>query len=223
MKSHPPSPRESCEAIDRSIHKHDFEPPPEPLSREAIRFLADVATRPLSTTVSRYQRLHLSRRRGNAIRRDLLSDGMIEAAPIATRSGQVVLYQLTDHGRAVASSVGIDPGPSPRASLEHTFWAHKVARSFGQNGYEVAFEHAVPGDGFVDVVAERPGERVAIKIETGKSDIEGNLAKLRSVGFDRVAIVAASPSAVTACQRAIQAADSGAAPAVELMTWLDVS
>jgi len=36
--------------------------------REEIRFLTDVAIRPLSTTVSRYHRLNLSRRRGNAIR-----------------------------------------------------------------------------------------------------------------------------------------------------------
>lgn len=103
------------------MHLHDSKPPPEPLSREAIRFLADVAARPLSTTVSRYQRLNLSRRRGNAIRRDLAGACIIEAVAIATRSGQIILYQLTDHGRTVATSLGVDPGPQPRASLEHRY------------------------------------------------------------------------------------------------------
>lgn len=223
VKSHPPAPKESCEVIVKSIHKHDSEPPPEPLSREAIRFLADVAARPLSTTVSRYQRLHLSRRRGNAIRRDLLSAEIIEAVPIATRSGQVVLYQLTDHGRALASSVGVNPGPPLRASLEHTFWARKVAKTFEREGYEVTLEQPVPGDGFVDVAAERPGERVAIEIETGKSDIKANLRNALVADFDRVVLVATSPTATTPCQRAIEHLPDDQAASVELMTWLDVS
>ena len=71
------------------------------MSREDIRFLADVAARPLSTTVVRYQRLNLSRRRGNAVRQHLEDTGIIESVAIATSWGQVVLYQLTDHGRAV--------------------------------------------------------------------------------------------------------------------------
>ena len=75
--------------------------PPPKLTREAIRFLADVAARPLSTTVARYQRLNLSRRRGNAIRQQLASAAVIEAVALATRWGQVVLYQLTDHGRVL--------------------------------------------------------------------------------------------------------------------------
>jgi hypothetical protein len=202
---------------------HDSEPPPEPLSRDAIRFLTDVAARPLSTTVSRYQRLHLSRRRGNAIRQDLLAAAIIEAVPIATRAGQVVLNQLTDSGRTVCDSLGIDPGPPPRASLEHTFWARKAARSFEGKGYEAALEQPVPGDGFVDVVAERPGERVAIEIETGKSDIESNVRNALAAKFDRVVLMATSPSAVAACQRTIDGVDIRLRASVELMTWLDVS
>ncbi len=223
LKPHPPSPRESCEATSSSMHGHDSKPPPEPLSRETIRFIADIAARPLSTTVSRYQRLNLSRRRGNAMRRDMLAARIIDAVPIATRSGQVVLYQLTDSGRVVASSNGIEPGPQPRASLEHKFWAHGVARGFEQRGYDVALEQPVPGDGFVDIVATRPGERVAIEIETGKSDIKMNLRNALAAGFDRIILMATSPSAVAACQRAIDVAGDDVPGGVELMTWLDVS
>ena len=63
------------------------------MTREEIRFLADIAARPLSTTVSRYQRLNLSRRRGNAIRQALATAGIIEAVSIPNRSGQVMLYR----------------------------------------------------------------------------------------------------------------------------------
>ena len=44
------------------------------------------------------------RRRGNAIRQQLSAAGIIEAVAMATRSGQVVLYQLTDLGRTVCNS-----------------------------------------------------------------------------------------------------------------------
>lgn len=193
------------------------------MSREEIRFLADVAARPLSTTVSRYQRLNLSRRRGNAIRQHLAEAGIIEPVPIATRSGQVVLYQLADVGRSVCASVGVDPAPRPRESLEHRYWVKKTADCFENKGYDVTREHHIEGNGAVDLLAERPGERVAVEIETGKSDIKANLTKIRNAGFDRGVLVATSPTAAGACQKAVEAAGREQKPAVELLTWLDVS
>jgi len=192
------------------------------MSRDEIRFLEDVAAQPLSTTVSRYQRLHLSRRRGNAIRQSLASAGIIEAVPIATRSGQVMLYQLTDRGRSVCTGPGVDPGPLLRASLEHKYWVSKVAGHFEKKGYEMTREHQIAGNGAVDLLAERPGERVAVEIETGKSDIRKNLAKIKNEGFDRLVVVATSPAAVSACHRAIEKAGLEKNSTVELMTWLDV-
>ncbi len=217
---HPPSPREST-STDPIVDSVP-DPPKETLSREEIRLLTDIAARPLSTTVSRYQRLNLSRRRGNAIRQHLAAAGVIEAVPLATRSGQVVLYQLTEPGRAACTALGIDPGPVPRASLEHQYWVMKIAEHFEKQSYEMTAEHPVPGDGAVDLLAERPGERVAIEVETGKSDIKANLAKLKNAGFDRVVMVATSPSAVSACQRALDKSGSDKSLPVELMTWLDV-
>lgn len=227
---HPPSPDQSGTASIMNQARQAAtiapdsrtQPPPEPLSREEIRFLSDIAARPLSTTVTRYQRLKLSRRRGNAIRHSLQSAGLIDAAPIATRSGQVVLYQLTDHGRSVAEGQGIDPGPPPRAGLEHRYWVSRLAEYFERLGYEVTIEEHIPGDGYVDLAASRPGERVAIEVETGKSDIAANLAKLRTAGFDRIVLVATSASAVGACEKAIQAGTDDQPYPVELMTWLDV-
>ena len=193
------------------------------MSREATRFLADVAARPLSTTVPRYQRLNLSRRRGNAIRQGLQDAGIIEAVPIATRCGQVVLCQLTDFGRSVSRSIGIDPGPHPRESLEHRYWVRKAAEYFEKKGYEVTREHPIKGNGAVDVLAERPGECVVVEVETGKSDIKANLNKIKGAGFDRVALLATSPAAVSACQSAVYSTESIDPSAVELLTWLDIS
>jgi hypothetical protein len=226
-KTHPPSPKESQMILPEVISSYDSETKPprqEPkMTREETRFLADVASRPLSTTVSRYQRLHLSRRRGNAVRQQLDRAGIIEAVPIATRSGQVVLYQLTDFGRSACSSVGIDPGRRPRESLEHRYWIHKAKGNFERKGLEVTKEYPIKGNGAIDLLAERPGERIAIEVETGKSDIKANLAKIKDVGFDRIILIATSPAAVSACKNANDGISEGASPIAELLTWLDIS
>ena len=220
-----PDATENSLANDGTQTRRDAEPdPPEAaMTREEIRFLSDLTAQPLSTTVTRYQRLHLSRRRGNAVRQALAAAGLIEAVAIATRSGQVVLYQLTNAGRSACSALGLAPGPRPRTSLAHAYWVMKAADHFERRGYDVSPEHAVRGNGVVDLLAERPGERVAVEVETGKSDVPQNLSKLRGKGFDRIVLLATSPAAIAVCERAIRERDGDATPPVELLTWLDVS
>jgi hypothetical protein len=111
--------------------------------------------------------------------------------------------------RASASNIAIGPAGQP------TCLPTEASKSRASTLSE--------GNGIVDLLAERPGERVAIEIETGKSDIPANLAKLRDAGFSRVILLATSPSAVTACQRAIAQATTVHEASVEQLTWLDVS
>jgi len=197
---------------------------PQPkLTREEIRFLADVASRPLSTTVARYQRLNFSRRRGNAIRQHLLAGKLIEAVPIATRSGQVVLYQLSEPGRALCGAAGIDCGSRLRTSLEHMYWVNKTVEHFEQKGYEVTREHQIKGSGAADLLLERPGERVVVEVETGKSDVKKNVTKLAHAGFDKIVLIATGPEGVTACSRAVEALGEKSSTDIEQLTWLDIS
>jgi len=181
-----------------------------------------VATRPLSTTVSRYQRLSLSRRRGNAIRQQLAAAGVIKPVTIATRSGQVVLYELTDFGRSVCSATHIETGSKPRESLEHRYWVRQTSQYFEKRGYEITCEHPVKGNGAIDILAQRAGERIAVEVETGKSNIKANLDKIKDAGFDRIVFVATSATAVCACQKAIEEVKHGDSDATELLTWLDI-
>ena len=230
--THPPSPKESedrkNESLDeknKSLLSYDSkpEPPGKGLSREEIRFLTDVATRPLSTTVSRYHRLNLSRRRGNAIRQSLASAGIIKAVTIATRCGQVVSYELTELGRTLCSSAHIEVAPKPRQSLEHRYWVRQTAKYFEKQGYDIKHEHPIKGNGAIDILATRGSRRVAVEVETGKSNIKANLEKIKDAGFDRIVFVATSPTAVTACQRAIDAVEYSDSDTAELLTWLDIS
>jgi hypothetical protein len=121
----------------------------------------------------------------------------------------------------VCDSVGIDPGPRSRESLEHRYWVKRAAQHFEKAGYEVTREHLIAGNGAIDLLAERPGERLAVEVETGKSDIKTNLAKVTGAGFDRLIVIATSPEAVTACRKASHGVHGPPEP--EMLTWLDIS
>ena len=84
-------------------------------------------------------------------------------------------------------------------------------------------EHPIKGNGAVDILAQRPGERIVIEVETGKSDIKANLLKIKNANFDRVVLLATSPAAVNACQSAIDTMENIDPSTVELLTWLDIS
>jgi predicted RecB family endonuclease len=99
----------------------------------------------------------------------------------------------------------------------------RLVEQYEGQGYRVTREHAVPGDGFVDVLAEDDRQRIAIEVETGQSDVRENLNKLAGAGFDRIVLVATSPAGIAACQRAIDRSANETGPTVELRTWLDVS
>jgi Holliday junction resolvase-like predicted endonuclease len=193
-----------------------------PLSSETKRFLVDLVNHPLSTTVSRYQRLNLSRRKGNAIRQQLLELQFVAPVPLATRSGQVVLYQLTDWGRTCCESTGLDPGPKPIESLEHRYWVQQVAATYEKQGYTITREYPVKGNGAIDLVAEKPGEKVAIEVETGKSNIPENLKNAVKADMNSIVLLATSATAVTACQKALDACNLPDKASAKLLTWLDM-
>jgi hypothetical protein len=216
--SHPPAPvkADTQTRLNSAIASR---PPVTMLTREELGFLADIITAPLLTTVSRYQRLHISRRKGNAVRRSLLESDFIQAVTIPTRSGQSVLYELTDAGREACKKHGIDPGPLPREGLEHRFWVQRTRQYFQDKGYSVTLEHPVKGNGAIDLLAARPGERIAVEVETGKSDIKANLAHLKLSEVDKTVLIATCPEAIGACKAAIETAGQDR---VELLNWLDV-
>ncbi len=193
------------------------------LSREEIRFLNDISAKPLSTTVVRYHRLNLSRRRGNAVRQNLNKAAIIEPVRIATRSGQVILYQLTEFGRLICNAAGIDPGPLRRPSLEHQYWIQQTSRHFQNKGFDTTIEYQVKNNGAVDILAERNQDRVAVEIETGKSNITQNIRKIQHADFNQIILIATNPDSITACKKAMEQAEPQTKIPVTLLTWLDIS
>ena len=99
----------------------------------------------------------------------------------------------------------------------------EAAKYFEKKGYDVNHEHPIKGNGAIDILATRGSRRVAVEVETGKSNIKANLEKIKDAGFDRVVFIVTSPTAVSACQRAIEAVEYSSFDTTELLTWLDIS
>jgi len=158
------------------------------LSDKERRFLMDVLEHPLAGAVERYRNLQLSRRKGNAIREACVQKGLLALVDIKTNSGKCVLTELTDKGHRILRALGISvPDKTRWGSLEHEYWRHKVAEKLTREGWTVTLEE--PVNGYADIIAEKQGRRIAIEIETGKSDWRANLEKNLAKGLKEILVI----------------------------------
>lgn len=159
------------------------------LSEREERFLRDVAEHPLFGSVERYRNLCLSRRKGNTIRESCIKKGLVVPVDIPTRSGKTVLLEITDEGKRALHALGYKvPERFRQGSLEHEYWKHKVAEKLKSDGWTIALEE--PVNGYADILAEKFGQKIAVEIETGKSDWRANVEKNIQNGITTVLIIA---------------------------------
>ena len=159
------------------------------LTEDERRFLEDIARNPISGVVARYIRLGINRYQGNQIQGRLLEKKMISWKPVSTRKGRLKVLVLTDEGKKAIPDVKVEKVFHKSSSWEHEYWKQKVGEHYRRQGYEVTFEYKI-GDGkSVDLVTEKDGKRIAIEIETGKSDSIYNIRKDLEAGFNEIVIV----------------------------------
>ena len=103
---------------------------------------------------------------------------------------RIKVLSLTALGKAV---LGIDEPDSDRlGGPEHRYWKKRLAEHLRSQGWEVVEEHPLGGGKAIDLLATRDGKRVAIEVETGKSDAAVNIQKCLAAGVDEVVVVATS-------------------------------
>lgn len=153
--------------------------------------LVDIAKHPLAVVTKRYARLGWNARTGTEIKQTLLERGLIEQERISVPNGSVSLLKVTKKGqKLLIRSEGMEVKALPKnASLEHEYWKELVAERYRQMGYKVEKEVPIGEGRAVDLVASKDGKRIAIEIETGKSDARANVKKCREVGFDEVIVL----------------------------------
>ena len=171
------------------------------LTTQYRKFLLDVHEHPSSFVVDRYHRLGLGARKGTGIQQRLMSAGLLCAAAVELDRGRGRILGLTDEGRQL---LGIVAGPaSRRGGLMHRYWQARLADHLRQHGYEVQEEAPAGGGKAIDIVAVKDGKRIAFEIETGQSDVAGNVQKCLEAGMDRVIVVAVSAGALDAIAQAV--------------------
>jgi len=148
--------------------------------------LTSIARNPFWGTTKRYRKLGINVYEGNKAKESLISKQLV----IPVNVNRLKLLELTDRGIATLEQQGIRIQTSKRCgSLEHRYWLHKVKLWYQHKGYHVEEET----DG-IDLVASKGQEKIAIEVETGKSDIRNNIINaLKS--FQKVVIVPTNPTA----------------------------
>jgi hypothetical protein len=190
------------------------------MSEAEKRLLVDILKEPFAGVQKHYDRIGVSSRNGNRVKERLEELWLVRSHEISpgASGGRMLILELTEKGVAFLQRLGYDCRyPYYAGGAEHEYGKDIVAKYLQGRGYRTVKEYQVPDDGRVDVLGERDGERVAVEVETGKSDIQANLKKTIAGGFDRVAVYATNPDARRAVERA-----AGEHPGVEILTAADL-
>ena len=90
-----------------------------------------------------------------------------------------------------------------------SIWRFRIAERLQAEGYALTHEYQIAGNGAVDILAERDGQRLVVEIETGRSDVPANVRKCLAAGFDQVIIAATNQEAHARIARWIAAEAAG--------------
>ncbi|MGD2091533.1 MAG: DUF87 domain-containing protein [Candidatus Aminicenantes bacterium] len=172
---------------DRKMLKKDLE---EGLIEVEREFLIDIAKFPVSGVTTRYSRMGLSRHQGNELQKSLILKGFISFRQVSSLKGRLKVLVLTDKGKDAIKDVKIEKVFNKNASWEHEYWKYRIGMQYRKKGYDVTFEYKIGEGKSVDVVAEKDGKKIAIEVETGKSDYIYNVKKNQACGFDEIILAA---------------------------------
>lgn len=141
--------------------------------------LKDIATHPFSSVSSRYDRLGLSRRKGNAARLNAEQSGLIQSVPVAHERGSLMLLGLHEPARAWLKRHHVEITPV-NGGLIHGYWQMRIAEAIASHGLEVAMEVDAGGMRH-DLVVWNDNTELPIEVETGSSTWRSKAAALQGL------------------------------------------
>jgi hypothetical protein len=159
-----------------------------PLNADPNILLADICINPFSSITQRYKRLKLNTHYGNNLKKQLIEQKCIISRKVITGYGWITLFELTQKGRLILRDLGHEV-KNTREGIVHRFWKNKIAKYYEKKGFKVFIEEYFI-TGRPDIIIMKQGKKVAIEIETGKSNIIYNIRKCLKAGFDEVFCVA---------------------------------
>ena len=127
------------------------------------------------------------------MQQSLQAKGLMISCPISTGRARIKILSLTDLGKRV---LGVDEPDSDRlGGPEHRYWRRRLAEHLSADGYQVMEEAPLGGGRTADLLAVKDGRRIAVEVETGKSDAAGNVRKCLAAGMNCVVVLATSRTA----------------------------
>jgi hypothetical protein len=156
------------------------------------KLLKDIANFPLSSITQRYKRLKINPKYGNYYKNRLIENESIKPVKIITRTGLVVLFEITGKGKALLREKGIFI-EEKKEGIVHKFWKYKVAEYYQKQNYKIEIEKEINGK--PDIIVENKDKRIAIEIETGYSDFLGNVRRNLNSGFSEIIVITTNKSA----------------------------
>lgn len=145
--------------------------------------LENIALEPILGIVQRLKKLGLKTAEGYKVLHELEAAGLITPLTIDGKR----LYDLTAKGRQTAGNKAKHAG---RGGLEHAYWVKAIQDSYAAKGCMVRLEKDN-----MDLVIEQQGRRLAVQVETGKSDLKGNIWKLARYPADYKYLIATNRAA----------------------------
>ncbi len=141
-------------------------PKKETLSPLGRILLEHIAQKPILGLVKRFKELGFKVSYGYKVIEELVSLDLI--SPLTIDGNK--LYDLTSNGK---KALGRRMPQRGRGGLEHRYYIEKIKEHYLQND---GFTFVEKDD--IDLVVESFEKRMAVQVETGKSDIQANLTKL---------------------------------------------
>jgi hypothetical protein len=180
--SHRIRPREHKSKRVRQIRTPDTVGNPD-----AFQLMHDITAHPIDGVKQRYNRLGWSMDKGNRIKTALIHSNYLRAEHVTTGRTRRVLLEPTRTG---ARTFRMQPAGQGHASIVHEYWKHQIADQYRAQGYRVQLESPRQTRGYVDILASKGNERIAIEIETGKSEVASNVRANLASGFTRIVVAA---------------------------------
>jgi hypothetical protein len=184
-----------------------------PLEQPAFVFMEDILQYPDDGVKARYKRLGLSTGTANRLKQQLTNQNWLQEQTVDLGQTRKVVLRLTQQGR---DALKLDTSIPQHGSIAHEYWARYYGQRFREQGYQVEFE--VPRkSGRVDVVAKNESEKIAIEIETGKSNFLRNARQGLAAKYDKILVVAINKSAFGKIERGLAQAGLLIAGRVEII------
>ena len=170
------------------------------LPDDALQLFHDVITYPNDSVTTRYQRLDIGYKKGHRLKEQLVRNEWLESEMVELGHTRKLLLRPTK--KAKQSLKLNDQEPTNYGSLIHEYWKWYYGDKYKAKGYQITLEHP-RASGHTDIVVKKEKEKIAIEIETGKSDFNRNLQQNLLANYDKIIIVATNPAAFKKIERSL--------------------